>query len=522
MESDATAGSGQQDANAKYIRPSIWLSLSGGGFRAAIFHYGCLKRLHELGLLGHVYAISATSGGAIIAALLSRYRGNFYRDKDRGVLIEQYEWEAFEKHFLNLVQRGVIAPVFMLVLAYICYGLALIFLMSPFEFPSRQLLAFMSGGMGFGLHLALAYQLLAEGAHKASETAQGWAKLDDRFTAAEWTRSSYLRWLRMLLVPSYLRWQLLNLRAYEGELLTSLITEPKIFLTAVDLNTGKEVVFTSGQIANLGLTGAGRLWEQQPQDAAGRSDNVELAQAVQASSAIPPFFRPVSIRNTRGLVGVFVDGGVLDNFALNVAKAMAVSIHPRRSSRYGRAESKYLAFKEHTSFILTADAGKSPVVKQRSRWGRLRCALRLMNVLVDQQTDAAGMASLDLDWVAGIQTTMVGLQPGLPPGGEFGAFAEEIGRSVSRIRTHLDGFSREECAVLAYCGYRWTDELVRGRPSHFSRYEKATWVDAKPLNEILPADAGAWDPSPEQLLRHLRYSNRRLKVLRELGRRFNI
>ena len=66
----------------QYKRPSLWLSLSGGGSRAAIFHYGFLKRFHELGLLRHVYAISATSGGALIAALLNTYAGSAYVDRE--------------------------------------------------------------------------------------------------------------------------------------------------------------------------------------------------------------------------------------------------------------------------------------------------------------------------------------------------------------------------------------------------------------------------------------------------------
>ena len=63
---DTAPGAHQVEADGKFGGASIWLSLSGGGLRAAIFHFGCLERLHELGLLPHVYAISATSGGAII------------------------------------------------------------------------------------------------------------------------------------------------------------------------------------------------------------------------------------------------------------------------------------------------------------------------------------------------------------------------------------------------------------------------------------------------------------------------
>ncbi|MDQ6907102.1 MAG: patatin-like phospholipase family protein [Chloroflexota bacterium] len=51
-------------------RKGIALCLSGGGFRAALFHMGALRRLNELGALGHVDRISAVSGGSIFAAHL--------------------------------------------------------------------------------------------------------------------------------------------------------------------------------------------------------------------------------------------------------------------------------------------------------------------------------------------------------------------------------------------------------------------------------------------------------------------
>ena len=49
----------------------IALCLSGGGFRAALFHLGALRRLHELGLLQRIDTISSVSGGSIIAAHLA-------------------------------------------------------------------------------------------------------------------------------------------------------------------------------------------------------------------------------------------------------------------------------------------------------------------------------------------------------------------------------------------------------------------------------------------------------------------
>ena len=64
-----------------------------------LFHYGCLKRLNELGILGYVYGISATSGGAITAALLLQNCSS-HINKERNAYI--YNWETFEKQLLNL------------------------------------------------------------------------------------------------------------------------------------------------------------------------------------------------------------------------------------------------------------------------------------------------------------------------------------------------------------------------------------------------------------------------------------
>jgi predicted acylesterase/phospholipase RssA len=57
--------------NAKSIIKSvrigkIGLALSGGGFRASLFHIGVLKRLSELDMLRHIEVISTVSGGSIL------------------------------------------------------------------------------------------------------------------------------------------------------------------------------------------------------------------------------------------------------------------------------------------------------------------------------------------------------------------------------------------------------------------------------------------------------------------------
>lgn len=46
----------------------LGLALSGGGFRAAAFHLGVMRGLQQAGLLDRVAAVSAVSGGALLAA----------------------------------------------------------------------------------------------------------------------------------------------------------------------------------------------------------------------------------------------------------------------------------------------------------------------------------------------------------------------------------------------------------------------------------------------------------------------
>src|SRR6188768_4298111 len=48
----------------------VALSLSGGGYRAMLFHIGALWRLNELGYLKGLKRVSSVSGGSITAGVL--------------------------------------------------------------------------------------------------------------------------------------------------------------------------------------------------------------------------------------------------------------------------------------------------------------------------------------------------------------------------------------------------------------------------------------------------------------------
>jgi NTE family protein len=54
-------------------RSGVALCLSGGGYRAVLFHLGAMRRLNELGILSRVDTITSVSGGSIAAAQVATH-----------------------------------------------------------------------------------------------------------------------------------------------------------------------------------------------------------------------------------------------------------------------------------------------------------------------------------------------------------------------------------------------------------------------------------------------------------------
>lgn len=74
---------------------TIGLALSGGGSRAIAFHLGCLRALHDLGVLEKVGVISTVSGGSVVGALYATHQGSF---------------EQFEKKTRDFLRAGLVGP----------------------------------------------------------------------------------------------------------------------------------------------------------------------------------------------------------------------------------------------------------------------------------------------------------------------------------------------------------------------------------------------------------------------------
>jgi NTE family protein len=88
----------QQERKAPKYK--IGLALSGGGYRAAAFHLGTMRKLNQLGLLDKVEVFSTVSGGSITGAdyLLQ--------------LNENKDYKTFEAEHIKKLKQSVIGQVF--------------------------------------------------------------------------------------------------------------------------------------------------------------------------------------------------------------------------------------------------------------------------------------------------------------------------------------------------------------------------------------------------------------------------
>ena len=76
---------------------TVGLALSGGGFRAALFHIGVLARLAELDLLRHIEVISCVSGGAIV--------GTYYYLELKHLLETKTDIAITQEDYIAIVHR---------------------------------------------------------------------------------------------------------------------------------------------------------------------------------------------------------------------------------------------------------------------------------------------------------------------------------------------------------------------------------------------------------------------------------
>ncbi|UAK26329.1 patatin-like phospholipase family protein [Sphingomonas nostoxanthinifaciens] len=102
------------DADDGAPQDGIGLCLSGGGYRAMLFHVGTLWRLHEAGLLEKVARISSVSGGSITSAALAIAWPDIVANPAREVFVARFvdKVRALAGHTVDVgaVLGGLLLP----------------------------------------------------------------------------------------------------------------------------------------------------------------------------------------------------------------------------------------------------------------------------------------------------------------------------------------------------------------------------------------------------------------------------
>ncbi|MFI5171113.1 MAG: patatin-like phospholipase family protein [Chitinophagales bacterium] len=241
----------------------LGLSLSGGGYRAAAFHLGTLKKLNELKILDKVEVLSTISGGSITGA--------YY-------CINSKSFNEFENYMVNTIEnKNVIRSVLLsfsflklLLFVLVFLSIATYLLFTPYAWLSIPVLIVM-------VFFLLKYQFAIFPVSKEIEKAY------DNFY-------------------------------YSNKTLKDLNDNPILAINSTNLQTARQFTFSKERMDDSAYA-----FMQPP--IYFKNKDFPIARAVAASSCVPFAFTPISIKKEyfenqddyKKINPKLVDGGVYDN-----------------------------------------------------------------------------------------------------------------------------------------------------------------------------------------------------------------
>lgn len=371
----------------------LGLALSGGGFRAALFHIGVLARLAELDLLREVAVISTVSGGSIIGA--------YYYLKVKELL------EGRRPDGLTPGRE-----------AYI------------------QLIREVETGFLAGVQKNMRMRTFANRRQNAR-------MLRQRYSPTERLAELYTQHFFASLWESGKPIRLRDLPIRPSPALARFPTVPLLIINATTLNHGHLWQFTGAHVGEaggqyewdhgLGPPLAKRYFDDPALSAPQRHrlDAITLGQAVSASCCVPGIFEPLSLTGLyeteqgEPIEVRLVDGGVYDNQGL-------VSL-----------------FGEGCTHLICSDAS-DPLKKQPTpNIGLLSVAMRANEIMMDR-IRAKTLNDLFERYRERCAFFHLGDEVGEAV---FPYAAQPLVKALTYIRTDLDSFTDLEAYTLMYYGY---------------------------------------------------------------------
>ena len=239
----------------------IGLALSGGGYRAAIYHLGTLKKLKELKLLDRIDVISSNSGGSITAAFYSLYHKDF---------------DDFEQKLRKIIKKDIIIRT-MLSLRFIVplcltIGILTSILWSPLGLPNYSFM--------------IINILVVAG--------------------------FFFFQFQILPTSKIIEYQY-NKLFFNGRKLTDLSCDFKTIINSTNIETGRIFSFSKEKMSDSTYTYSKNILFNH--------EEFPIARAVMASSCVPFVFTPVKIKKNYfsnkldydKINPKLVDGGIYDN-----------------------------------------------------------------------------------------------------------------------------------------------------------------------------------------------------------------
>ncbi|HVD86236.1 MAG TPA: patatin-like phospholipase family protein [Solirubrobacterales bacterium] len=434
----------------------VGLALSGGGFRASLFHVGVLARLAECGVLRRVEVLSCVSGGSILGA--------FYYLKLRRLLQDKTDAEIADVDYVHLVHE--VATQFL-------------------DGVREDLRGHLFTGARDDLRMvATDYSRTERAADLLDQIFYSKVPKEPRGTAGAW------RLTELLVAPAGTAGEGFSLR-YDNWRRRAKV--PMLVLNATTLNTGHSWQFTAswmGEPPDQGkerVDAMRRLRRVYYGDAPEHHQNPRLAVAVAASAAVPTLFPPVK------LAGLYREGDDDERCIDDEKRADDERCIDVELSDGGVHDNQGVAslLEQDCTVTLVSDAsGQAPEDEYPAR-GILGVAGRANSVLMArvrgaQYEDLAyrrragilrglmivhlkkGLPAPPRDW-SGCQEPYELEEDALSPaeaadGGPYG-IDQDAQRALAELRTDLDRFSDDEAYALMAAGYRMASvELAQALP----------------------------------------------------------
>jgi predicted acylesterase/phospholipase RssA len=417
----------------------IGLALSGGGFRASLYHLGVLARLAELDILRRVDVLSCVSGGSIVGA--------YYYLKVRKLLETRTDSDIRREDYVQIVHEMIeefVAGVKLNIRTRVAVNPIKNFRMFWSEKYSRTARA----AELYDKHL---YALVKDG-HRNGER-----KLNELTISPLTNRTTGNPEKDSEFSPKYQNWRR-NAKV------------PILVLNAATLNTGHTWQFTATWMGEAPgaidseIDGNDRLRRMYYGQAPSGYNEVSLGQAVGASAAVPGVFEPLTMDNLYpDRIVRLVDGGVTDNQGVATLLEQDCRV-VLVSDASGQMESQLASSRGIVGNLLrTNDIFQARIRQTQYQNLKARRRSNLLRGFMFVHLKG-GLDVNPIDWTD-TRDPYNPVDDVRPPASRRSTTPYEIDKEIQQrlsvLRTDLDSFSEAEAYALMTSAYRMTEYQIR-------------------------------------------------------------